>query len=140
MGEKKNPGRFTLQFNPNDPQQHTVCELLEKQGRHKAQFITNAVLHYINCSETPEIASAPLADLDLIEKMVLEILERRVSENCKPVKSDTSYQCHSIQPAQPIVEGEGLLDEDNKMLFIMHNFLSFYYVLCFVIPENSRCL
>lgn len=95
MGEKKNPGRFTIQFNLNDPQQQAVCELLEKQGRHKAQFITSAVLQYINCSETPEIASAPLPDLDLIEKMVLEIMDRYAVENCQQPKSEMS---HSIKP------------------------------------------
>lgn len=40
MSEKKKPGRFTLQFNMEDPQQRMVSELLEQQGRHKAQFIT----------------------------------------------------------------------------------------------------
>ena len=55
MADKKNPGRFTIQFNPGDPKQLSVSELLEQQGRHKAQFITNAVLHYIHCPETPEI-------------------------------------------------------------------------------------
>ena len=49
MAEKKNPGRVTIQFNPGDPKQLSVSELLEQQGRHKAQFITNAVLHYIHC-------------------------------------------------------------------------------------------
>lgn len=95
MGEKKNPGRFTIQLNLNDPQQQAVCELLEKQGRHKAQFITSAVLHYINCSETPEMASVPLADLDLIEKMVLEILDRHAVKNCQQPKTEMS---HSIKP------------------------------------------
>lgn len=113
MGEKKNPGRFTIQLNLNDPQQQAVCELLEKQGRHKAQFITSAVLHYINCSKAPEITSRPLADFDLIEKIVLDILEQRMSENCRPCKSSTSYQHHSVQPTQPIIETERLLDEDS---------------------------
>ena len=34
MGEKKKPGRFTLQFNLEDPQQRAVSELLEQQGRY----------------------------------------------------------------------------------------------------------
>ncbi len=113
MSTKKNPGRFTLQFNPNDPQQQTVCELLEKQGRHKAQFIASAVLHYINCSETPEVASAPSADIDLIEKIVLQILERHEIENCRPVKSGIDDQCPAIQPTRSYAETEGILDEDS---------------------------
>ena len=46
MVEKRNPGRFTLQFNMNDPAQMAVSNLLDQQGRHKAQYITNAVSFY----------------------------------------------------------------------------------------------
>lgn len=38
MREKKAPGRFTLQFNLEDPQQKEVSDLLEQQGRRKAQI------------------------------------------------------------------------------------------------------
>lgn len=77
MTDKKNPSRFTIQFNHGDPKQQSVAELLEQQGRHKAQFITNAVLHYINCPETPETAPPQTVDKALLEKLVLEILERQ---------------------------------------------------------------
>ena len=43
MGIKKDPGKFTIRFNVADPQQ-AVVELLNRQGRYKAQFITSAVL------------------------------------------------------------------------------------------------
>lgn len=33
MGGKKQPGRFTIQFNLSDPQQRQVIELLNEQGR-----------------------------------------------------------------------------------------------------------
>ena len=46
MGDKKDPGKFTIRFNIADPQQQTVVELLNRQGRYKAQFITSAVLLY----------------------------------------------------------------------------------------------
>ena len=55
MGDKKHLGRFTVQFNLGDPQQARTAEILEQQGRQKARFISTAVLHYINCSETPEV-------------------------------------------------------------------------------------
>lgn len=36
-----------------------VIRLLQKQGPHsKAQFIVNAVLHYVNCTETSDISLA----------------------------------------------------------------------------------
>ena len=46
MSDKKDPGKFTIRFNIADPQQRTAAELLNQQGRYKAQFITNAVLFY----------------------------------------------------------------------------------------------
>ena len=80
MAEKKNPGRFTIQFNPGDPKQLSVSELLEQQGRHKAQFITNAVLHYIHCPETLEIPEPQPIDRDLLERLVMDILKRQDGE------------------------------------------------------------
>ena len=41
MFEKKDPGKFTVRFNMADPQQRTVIELLNQQGRYKAQFHTS---------------------------------------------------------------------------------------------------
>ena len=50
--EKKDRERFSIKFNENDPAHEAVIRLLEKQGSHrKAQFIVNAVLHYVNCTE-----------------------------------------------------------------------------------------
>ena len=80
MADKKNPGRFTIQFNPGDPKQLSVSELLEQQGRHKAQFITNAVLHYIHCPETPEIPEPQPIDRNLLEQLVMDILKRQGGE------------------------------------------------------------
>lgn len=37
------------------PNRHGVSEILEHQGRQKARFISTAILHYINCKETPEV-------------------------------------------------------------------------------------
>lgn len=77
MGEKKKPGRFTLQFNLDDPQQRTVSELLEQQGRHKAQFITSAVLLYIQCPKPQgRDGEVPAVDEAALERMLLSILEK----------------------------------------------------------------
>ena len=53
MGNKKDPGKFTIRFNIADPQQQAVAELLNRQGRYKAQFITNAVMLYVHAAPTP---------------------------------------------------------------------------------------
>lgn len=77
MVEKKQPGRFTLQFNLKDPQQQTVSELLEQQGRHKAQFITSSVLLYIQCSKPQGHNEGPPAiDEVELEQILLSIMEK----------------------------------------------------------------
>lgn len=77
MGGKKQPGRFTLQFNVEDPQQKTVSELLEQQGRHKAQFITSAVLQYMQPVMPNASTVDPLtSDKDMLLRMLLSIIEK----------------------------------------------------------------
>lgn len=76
VAEKKNKGRFTIQFNPADPQQRKAVELLEQQGRHKAQFLTSVILHYIHCEATPDITQATSINSEELEKRVMEILQR----------------------------------------------------------------
>lgn len=86
MGEKKNRERFSIKFNENDPAHDTVIRLLEKQGPHsKAQFIVNAILHYINCRETPDIFLSQAADRETIEEIVIEILNRNGDEYKKKI-------------------------------------------------------
>lgn len=76
MGEKKNPGRFTLHFNLEDPQQKMVSELLEQQGRHKAQFITSAILSYIQCPSQGHDGGPPAIDEAALEQMLFTIIEK----------------------------------------------------------------
>ena len=60
MGDKKDPGKFTIRFNIADPQQQAVAELLNRQGRYKAQFITNAVMLYVHATPAPLPANATI--------------------------------------------------------------------------------
>ncbi|MCA5577301.1 hypothetical protein [Enterocloster clostridioformis] len=81
MSGKRNRERFSIKFNENDPAHDTVIRLLEKQGPHrKAQFIVNAVLHYINCRETPDILSPQAIYRESIEEIIREILDRKGNE------------------------------------------------------------
>ena len=78
MAEKKERGRFSIKFNENDPSHAAVIELLEKQGPHsKAQFIANAILHYVHCTEMPDIHPVQAVDRAAIEEIVMEILKRQ---------------------------------------------------------------
>lgn len=68
MKEKKDRERFSIKFNENDPAHDEVIRLLEKQGPHsKAQFIVNAVLHYVNCPETPDAVVSRTVDRAALE-------------------------------------------------------------------------
>lgn len=78
MKEKKDRERFSIKFNANDPAHDAVIRLLEKQGPHsKAQFIVNAVLHYVNCPETPDASLPRAVDKAAVEQIVAEILGRQ---------------------------------------------------------------
>lgn len=74
MADKKDPGKFTVRFNIHDPQHQTVVALLNQQGRNKAQFLASAVLHYINCKETPNLQVPPV-DPETLEKIIEYVKE-----------------------------------------------------------------
>lgn len=80
MCEKKDPYKFTIRFNPSDPTHQQTVVLLNQQGRRKAQFLVNAVMHYIHCSQTPDIPQEPPVDTALIETVVRKILKEQSKE------------------------------------------------------------
>ena len=82
MGGKKQPGRFTIQFNAADPQQRQVIELLNQQGRRKAVFLTCAVLAYCGQGAAPVIpppSPPPSLEPAMIEQIVQKVLRQKVS-------------------------------------------------------------
>ena len=92
MPEKKEQNKFTIQFNAADPSHRQVADVLNRQGRRKAQFLVNAVQHYLHCPETPDIPQAEPTDTRVIEELVRRILEEqgktvptaRETENGRP--------------------------------------------------------
>ena len=90
MCDKKDPGKFTIRFNIADPQQQAVAELLNRQGRYKAQFITSAVMLYVHAAQAPLpvnaeprlIMESPLKDALTGDAKVAEgRKERRSADN-----------------------------------------------------------
>ena len=53
---------------------HTKGGILNQQGRRKAQFLVNAVQHYLHCSETPDIMPVDSMDTQKIETIMWRIL------------------------------------------------------------------
>lgn len=77
MPEKKEQNKFTIQFSIADPSHRMVADILNQQGRRKAQFIVNAVQHYLHCPETPDIPQAAPLDTNAIEDIVRRIIEEQ---------------------------------------------------------------
>ncbi|MEA4848281.1 MAG: hypothetical protein VB106_13715 [Clostridiaceae bacterium] len=84
MAKKKDPRKFTLGLNMADPSHRQVIDILNQQGRRKAQFIVNAILHYLHCPETPEIPQPAPVDNHVIEEIVLRILKQQSSAVPEP--------------------------------------------------------
>lgn len=76
MDGKKDPGKFTVRFNLCDPQQRQAAELLNQQGRSKAQFIANAVLCYAG-GQAPVPQGTPTMDSKQLRSLVEDILAQR---------------------------------------------------------------
>lgn len=63
------------------------------------QFIINEVLHYVHCTETPDLAITPAVDKAYLESVILDILNRNKSEaqeivkpvSPQPVKKEDLY-------------------------------------------------
>ncbi len=110
MGEKKKPGRFTLQFNLEDPQQRMVSEFLEQQGRRKAQLITSAILQYIQCPRLQEDScNLPKTDKESLEQLVLSILKKY------PQFADISSG-HPIEKEVPLIRTRQVADFGNDSM------------------------
>ena len=93
MPEKKEQNKFTIQFNPADPAHRQTIDILNQQGRRKAQFIVNAVQHYLHCPETPDIPQPAPVDIHTIEDIVRRIVEEQKKpalKNQEPVKAQSS--------------------------------------------------
>ncbi len=97
MPDKNNPGKFTVQFSLSDPCHRQTADILNEQGRRKAQFIVNAVMHYINCPETPNI-SQPVIDNSLIESIVRRIMEEQQPQ----IKDNTPQDTRTVKKSQSI--------------------------------------
>ena len=93
MGIKKDRSRFTIKFNENDPAHETVIRLLEKQApRNKANFIANAILHYIRYSEISvlPIDNVKYIDTKTVEEIVLRILEQK--NGIQQINTETEFK------------------------------------------------
>jgi len=79
MHGKKSDTKFTIQFSHKNPSHIQVAEILNQQARgNKAQYIVDAVLHYVNSGGARE-AQLPRSGL-LDEKQVETIVNRMLQD------------------------------------------------------------
>lgn len=127
MKEKKASGRFTLQFNLEDPQQKMVSDLLEQHGRHKAQFLTSAVLYYTQHAGAQENSGSPAKiDEALLARVLLMIMGKypqispAVSDG-PPRQEEPPAQVPSVNTPAASIDADAMaaiaetLDAFNKM-------------------------
>ena len=113
MGEKKDAFRFTVQFNAGDPNHQQVAAILNEQGRRKAQFLVNAVIHYINCPESPEAATAPKIDRQTVEQLVREILTNMQPETTPTTEKNMDRDIPPVTASESIpFDAAAMLGED----------------------------
>lgn len=126
MAEKKERERFSIKFNEKDKSHKLVIELLENQPpRCKAQFIVNAVLHYINCPETPDTFPLPPVDKESIRSIVLEILKQQGIEQRKEAVLEQTVNWHQDKDkATQTEEDSGKPVMDNNTLSLIADTLS----------------
>lgn len=90
MDTKKDPGKFTIRFCMSDPRQKRAVEELNAQGRLKAQFLTNAILHYVE-------GTAILPPQEELEPILERIMKRMLDE-----RADTTAKlAEKIDPSEP---------------------------------------
>lgn len=129
MEEKRNRERFSIKFNENDPAHDAVIRLLEKQGPHrKAQFLVNAVLHYINCPETPNLAAPQAAGRADIEAIVAEILKKREAEkqaDHRPgIRKEHAAEGEAVKAEEDRAEEQMQKGMDDAMLALIADTMS----------------
>jgi len=92
-----------------DPQQRRVSELLERQGRRKAMFLTCAVLSYVQHPETQEQASlSHTIDEAALERALVSVLGKH--PQIRTALSDNPSEPEVI-PAQAIPDTEPWNDD-----------------------------
>ena len=76
--EKKNEYRFNIILNSGDPMHKTAINALNSQGRHKSQFVVNAIVHYI--MNDANAGKTLMPDTEEIRTICREILSEMMNE------------------------------------------------------------
>lgn len=97
MAEKRMHGRFTLQFNLDDPAQAEAARILETKGRHKSAFITEAIRNYMKNAILMQTMGEALDER--IRAAIVRQSEAEKSVICGAVAKDTDEVDNTAQKA-----------------------------------------
>ena len=99
--EKKTEYRFNIILNSGDPMHKTAINALNNQGRHKSQFIVNAIVHYVMNDANAGKAMVP--DTEEIRSICREILSEMLD-------SITREPVQLVQEEEAEIESEPDID------------------------------
>ena len=130
MAQKKDRSRFTIKFRQNDPAHDMTIRILENQGqRNIAPFLVNAVLHYVQCNETPDVSHMlvenpqPVLDRQEIEDIVWGILRQEgiVMDNVQKDVNKSIYteeqEClHDKEGRNKYVQSKNVIGDDMRSM------------------------
>ena len=109
MADKMQPGRFTIRFNMNDPQQRAAVEILNRMGRQKAQFIAQALTHYAECKCHQQMENQTTWDERALERAILSVL----SSHPEFMSSGQSEMTIEVQDALQVEQTEEPSSDQN---------------------------
>ena len=93
MDAKKDPGKFTIRFCISDPRQMKAVDELNAQGRLKAQFLTNAILHYVEGTAT----LPPQEELEsILERLMKRMLDDLLRVPCRRFADNNAQIVNSL--------------------------------------------
>lgn len=105
MGTKKDPGKFTLHFNLNDPQQKIAVDILNRQGRQKASFLAKALVFYMEYhAAVPE--KVLVKDQATLEQAIIAVLAKNpgiLSAESQPIESPLPYDALESQQTTHVI-------------------------------------
>jgi len=104
---KKAQTKFTIQFNQTDPSHLKVAEILNKQKWHgKAQYIVDAVIHYVGCG----LAESATHQIKLDEKQIEPIVKRLLRNMNVSSTSNLPTTENQLDQSQPQIADMTTLD------------------------------
>ena len=98
-------------------------DILNQRGRRKAQFLVNAVMHYLHCPETPEIPQAAPLNTDVIEVIIRRVLQEQntsasTASDTPKIKQDRHTENIQYEDAADMLGEDGFFAIRNTMAVI----------------------